>query len=256
MEANNAHAPSNANAIKMVNLTDYNFIINQLGGKKVTRTIQFIPHSSHFIIKEIDWDKDPHVAQFITKYILEQEVIRRLEIPEYVILDVPTEYRQLVRETLKGIDVKVLYVKTTTIETKDGVVENVRSVEEETTEPKYILNLTCIDFTDKQIREVHDEDYELLYPAKLPELKVNKDGTSFITIMQAIDLIQEKLNEIGKYPDCVILDIPDEDIAGYDNMFQTLMNDVNIRRIYVRTTLVESANGDSLKVKLLSKVEE
>lgn len=256
MEANNAHAPSNANAIKIINLTDYTFIISQLGGEKVTRTIQFIPHSSYFIIKEIDWDKDPHVAQFITKYTLEQEVIRRLEKPEYVILDVPAEYRQLVRETLKGTDVKVLYVKTTVVETKDGVVQNVRSVEEETTEPKYILNLTNLDFTDRQIREVHDEDYKLLYPAKLPELKVNQDGTSFITIMQAIDLIQEKFNEIGKYPDCVILDIPDEDIAGYDNMFQTLMNDVNIRRIYVRTTLVEFVNSDPLKVKLLSKVEE
>lgn len=256
MEANNAHAPSNTGAIKMVNLTNYELIISQLGGEKVTRTIHFIPHSSHFIIKEIDWNKDPHVAQFITKYTLEQEVIRRLERPEYVIVDVPAEYRQLVRETLKGINVKVLYVKTTAVETKDGVVQNVRSIEEETTEPKYILNLTCIDFTDRQIREVHDEDYELLYPAKLPELKVNKDGTSFITIMQAIDLIQEKLNEIGKYPDCVILDIPDEDIAGYDSMFQTLMNDVNIRRIYVRTTLVEFVSGDSLKVKLLSKVEE
>lgn len=258
MEANNAHAPSSTGAIKMVNLTNYEFIISQLGGEKVTRTIHFISHSSHFIIKEIDWNKDSHVAQFITKYILEQEVIRRLERPEYVIIDVPAEYRQLVRETLKGIDVKVLYVKTTVVETEDGEVRNVRSVEEENeiVKPKVILNLTNLDFTDRQIREVRDEDYELLYPAKLPELKVNKDGTSFITVMQAIDLIQEKFNEIGKYPDCVILNIPDEDIAGYDDIFQTLMNDVNIRRIYVRTTLVEFVNGDSLKVKLLSKVEE
>lgn len=256
MEANNAHAPSNTDAIKMVNLTNYEFIISQLGGEKVTRTIHFIPHSSHFIIKEINWERNSELAKFITRFILEQEVIRRLERPEYVILEVPVEYRQLVRETLKGTDVKVLYVKTTPVEMEDGEVRNVRSVEEETTEPKYILNLTNLDFTDRQIREVHDKDYELLYPAKLPELKVNKDGTSFITVMQAIDLIQEKFNEIGKYPDCVILDIPDEDIAGYDNIFQTLMNDVNIRRIYVRTTLVEFVNGESLKVKLLNKVEE
>ena len=244
--------------IKVLNLTGYDFIISQLGGEKVTRAIEYLPHHVHYIIKELDWDEDVNIAKFITKLIIEQEVIRRLERPEYVIIDVPAEYRQLVREALKGINVKVLYVKTTAVETEDGEVRNVRSVEEENeiVKPKAILNLTNLDFIDRQIREVHDEDYELLYPSKLPELKVNKDGTSFITVMQAIDLIQEKFNEIGKYPDCVILDIPDEDIAGYDDIFQTLMNDVNIRRIYVRTTLVGFVNDDPLKVKLLSKVEE
>ena len=258
MEANNAHVPSNTGTIKMVNLTDYDFIISQLDGEKVTGIIEYIPHGSYFIIKEINWDKDPHIAQFITKYVLEQEVIRRLEKPDYIIIEVPKEHRGIVKEALKGSNVGVLYVGTTQVELKDGQVLDVKLIEQEEDkpEPKIILNITSLDFTDRQIREVHDEDYEILYPAKLPELKVNKDGTSFITVMQTIDLIQEKFNEIGKYPDCVILDIPDEDIAGYDNIFQTLMNDVNVRRIYVRTTLVEFVNGDPLKVKLLSKVEE
>lgn len=252
MEANNAHAPSNTSAIKMVNLTNYDFIINQLGGEKVTRTIHFIPHSSHFIIKEIDWNKDPHVAQFITKYILEQEVIRRLERPEYVILDVPTEYRQLVRETLKRIDIKVLYVKTTVVETKDGVVQNVRSVEEETTEPKYILNLTCIDFTDRQIREIYDEDYELLYPPEPLEFETDDDKIPVEYVDHFAKLIQDEINACPGNPDCVIVDVP-EIIALY---ITEKFRDSGIRFIYTKTVFIEVTDSDPLKVKLLSKVEE
>ena len=260
MEANNAHAPSNPNAVKVLNLTDYDFTTRQLLGDNAEKEVQCLSHNSYAIIREIDWERNPELAKFITRFILEQEVDQRLARPEYVVLEVPVEHRHVVEETLDGIDIKVLYVKTEQVKMRDGnttTIKLVKSIEKEPpVEPKRILNLTGMDFTDRQIREVRNEDYELLYPAKLPELKVNKDGTSFITVMQAIDLIQEKFNEIGKYPDCVILDIPDEDIAGYDNIFQTLMNDVNIRRIYVRTTLVEFVNDDSLKVKLLSKVEE
>ena len=252
MEANNAHAPSNANAIKMVNLTDYTFTISQLGGEKVTRTIQFIPHSSYFIIKEIDWDKDPHVAQFITKYIIEQEVIRRLERPEYVILEVPAEYRRLVRETLKGIDVKVLYVKTTAVETKDGVVQNVRSVEEETTEPKVILNLTNLDFTDRQIREVYNEDYELLYPSEPLEFEAEGDIIPVEYLNHFGKLIQNEINKCLGDPDCVIVDVPENIVSYIARMF----SDTNIRFIYTRTVFVETVDNDPFKVKLLSKVEE
>lgn len=257
MEANNAHAPSNANAIKVLNLTDYDFTTRQLLGEETEKEVQCVPHNSYSIIREINWEKDAHIAKFITRFILENEVKSRLMLPEYVVLEVPIEHRHIVEETLKGTNVKVLYVKTVKVDAEDQVLDvKLIEQEEDKPEPKIILNLTNLDFTDRQIREVRDEDYELLYPTKLPELKVNKDGTSFVTVMQAIDLIQEKFNEIGKYPDCVILDIPDEDIAGYDNLFQTLMDDVSIRRIYVRTTLVEFVNGDPLKVKLLSKVEE
>ena len=258
MEANTAHVPSYPNATKVLNLTDYDFTTHQLFGHDTTKEVQCLSHNSYSIIREIDWEKDVHIAKFITRFILENEVKSRLMLPEYVVLEVPVKHRHIVEESLKETKVKVLYVKTEQVELEDGTSLDVKSIEHagEKDKPKIILNLTCIDFTDKQIREVCDEDYELLYPAKLPELKVNKDGTSFITVMQAIDLIQEKFNEIGKYPDCVILDIPNEDIAGYDNLFQTLMNDVNIRRIYARTTFVEFVNGDLLEVKLLNKTEE
>lgn len=253
MEVNNAHAPSNANAIKMVNLTDYTFIISQLGGEKVTRTIQFISHSSYFIIKEIDWDKDPHVAQFITKYILEQEVIRRLEKPEYVILEVPAKYRQLVRETLKGIDVKVLYVKTTAVETKDGVVQNVRSVEEETTEPKIILNLTNLDFTDRQIREVYDENYELHYPENTMSIDWDDETVGIQSIINTCAMvIQNKINKMSYNPDCIIVDVPEDMIPYINEKFR----DSGIRFIYTKTVFVEVVDSDPLKVKLLSKIEE
>ena len=262
MEANNAESPSYPNATKVLNLTDYDFTIRQLGKEVAPRVHQLLPDDRYGIIKEINWNEDASVAAFIIRTVLRHEVRERLLKPEYIIIEVPVEHRGIVKEALEGLNIGVLYVKTTQVELKDGQVLDVKLIEQEeeeakeTAKPKVILNLTNLDFTDRQIREVYDEDYELLYPAKLPELKVNKDGTSFITVMQAIDLIQEKFNEIEKYPDCVILDIPDEDIAGYDNIFQTLMNDVNIRRIYVRTTLVEFVSGDPLKVKLLSKIEE
>ena len=252
MEANNAHAPSYAGAIKMVNLTKYEFIISQLGGETVTRMIHFLPHNSHFVIKEIDWDNDPHVAQFITKYILEQEIIRRLERPEYVIVEVPAEYRRIVRETLKGIDVKVLYVKTTPVETVDGKITNVRSVEEEMTEPKRILNLTNLDFTDRQIREVYDEDYELFYPSEPLEFEAEGSIIPVEYLNNFGKAIQDEINKCPDSFDCVIVDVP-ENITSY---IARMFGDTNIRFIFTRTVLVETLNDDPFKVKLLSKVEE
>lgn len=79
MEANNAHVPSDSNAIKVLNLTDYDFTIRQLGMEKAPRVNQILPNDRYNIIKEINWKEDVNVAKFITRVILKHEVKDRLE---------------------------------------------------------------------------------------------------------------------------------------------------------------------------------
>lgn len=253
MEANNAHAPSNPNAVKVLNLTDYDFTTRQLLGDNAEKEVQCLSHNSYAIIREIDWERNPELAKFITRFILEQEVDKRLARPEYVVLEVPVEHRHIVEESLKGTNVKVLYVKTEQAELENGGSLDVRSIEQtKPTKPKYILNLTGMDFTDRQIREVYDEDYELLYPSE--PLEFVFEG-SIIPVEYLNDFgksIQDEINECPDSPDCVIVDVP-ENITSY---IARMFGDTNIRFIFTRTVLVETLNDNPLKVKLLSKVEE
>ena len=253
MEANNARAPSNTGTIKMVNLTDYDFIISQLGGEKVTRAIEYLPHHVHYIIKELDWNEDVNIAKFITKLIIEQEVIRRLEKPEYVVLDVPEEHRGLVKEVLGELDVKVLYIKTEQTETEDGQVVDVRSVvEAEDARPKIILNLTGLGFTDRQIRNICSENYELHYPMIPLVFSPEEDDKVITTYIDHFALqVQDEINEQPDYPDCVILDVPEPVIPYIEARFFG----TDIRFVYVKTVFVEMVSSDPLKVKLLGNVE-
>ena len=241
------------NAIKVLNLTDDTFIIDKLGDERVTRAIQYLPHSSYSIIKELDWNKDVHIAKFITKFIIEQEVIRRLEKPEYVVLDVPEEHRHIVKETLDGVDVKVLYIKTEQVETEDGRVIDMKSVVEGMEpKPKRILNLADYVFTDKQIRDIYDEDYILDYPVVIPQFESEEDDVTTAYINHYANQIQDEINKQLSYPDCVILDVPDIVIPYIESKFFGS----NIRFIYVKAVFVEMIDRSSLKVKQLSKIEE
>lgn len=65
-------------------------------------------------------------------------------------------------------------------------------------------------------------------------------------------IIQNKINKMKKRPDCVILDVPDQMVPYVNEKFRGS----DIRFIYTRTVFVEMVEGDPLKVKLLSKVEE
>lgn len=241
--------------IKVLNLTGYDFIISQLGGEKVTRAIEYLPHHVHYIIKELDWDEDVNIAKFITKLIIEQEVIRRLEKPEYVVLDVPEEHRGLVKEVLGELDVKVLYIKTEQVELENGRFLDVRSIEHawEKAEPKIILNLTNLDFTDKQIRDVYDKNYEIHYPENMMRIDWDDETVGIQSIINTCAMtIQNKINKMSHNPDCVIVDVPEEVIPYINEKFR----DSGIRFIYTRTVFVEMVESDPLKVKLLSKVEE
>ena len=254
MEANNAHAPSNQNAAKVLNLTDYDFTTRQLFGKDTKKEAQCLSHNSYSIIREINWEKDEHIAKFITRFILENEVKSRLMLPEYVVLEVPVEHRHIVEETLKGTNVKVLYVKTVKVDAEDQVLDvKLIEQEEDKPEPKIILNLTNLDFTDRQIREVYDENYELHYPENM--MKIDWDDET-VGIQSIIDtcamIIQNKINKMSHNPDCVIVDVPEEVIPYINEKFR----DSGIRFIFTRTVLVEVVDSDPLKVKLLSKVEE
>lgn len=240
--------------IKVLNLTGYDFIISQLGGEKVTRAIEYLPHHVHYIIKELDWDEDVNIAKFITKLIIEQEVIRRLEKPEYVVLDVPEEHRGLVKEVLGELDVKVLYIKTEQVETEDGGFLDVRSIERawERAEPKIILNLTNFDFTDRQIRDVYDKNYEIHYPENMMSIDWDDETVGIQSIINTCTMIiQNKINKMSHNPDCVIVDVPEEVVPYINEKFR----DSGIRFIYTRTVFVEMVESDPLKVKLLSKIE-
>lgn len=257
MEANNAHAPSNPNAVKVLNLTDYDFTTRQLLGDNAEKEVQCLSHNSYAIIREIDWERNPELAKFITRFILEQEVDQRLARPEYVVLEVPVEHRHVVEETLDGIDVKVLYVKTEQVKMRDGNiidVKLVKSIEKEPpVEPKRILNLTGIDFTDRQIRDIYDENYEIHYPEKMIKFDWYDETIGLPSLFNTYNMIvQNKINKMKRRPDCVIVDVPDEMVPYINEKFR----DSGIRFIYTRTVFVEMVEGDPLKVKLLSKVEE
>lgn len=255
MEANNAHIPSNENAIKVLNLTDYDFTIRQLGMEKAPRVHQILPNDRYNIIKEISWKDDANVAKFITRVILKHEVKDRLEKPDYIIVEVPKEHRDIVKETLEGLNIGVLYVGTTQVELKDGQVLDIKLIEQEEDKPKpkIILNLTNLDFTDKQIREVYDENYEIHYPEKMIKFDWDDETVGLPSLFNTFAMIvQNKINAMPNKPDCVIVDVPEEMIPYFNGKFR----DFGIRFIYTRTVLVEMVEGDPLKVKLLSKVEE
>lgn len=255
MEANNAHVPSNPNAAKVLNLTDYDFTTRQLFGKDTEKEAQCLPHNSYLLIREIDWEKDAHIAKFITRFILENEVKSRLMLPEYVVLEVPVEHRHIVEESLKGTNVKVLYVKTEQVELEDGGFLDVRSIERawEKVEPKIILNLTNLDFTDRQIRDVYGENYEIHYPEKMIKFDWYDETIGIPSLFDTyVIIVQDKINKMKKRPDCVIVDVPEEVIPYISEKFR----DSGIRFIYTRTVLVEMVEGDPLKMKLLSKIEE
>lgn len=255
MEANNAHVSSNPNAAKVLNLTDYDFTTRQLFGKDTEKEAQCLPHNSYLLIREIDWEKDAHIAKFITRFILENEVKSRLMLPEYVVLEVPVEHRHIVEESLKGTNVKVLYVKTEQVELEDGGFLDVRSIERawEKVEPKIILNLTNLDFTDRQIRDVYDENYEIHYPEKMIKFDWYDETIGIPSLFDTyVIIVQDKINKMKKRPDCVIVDVPEEVIPYISEKFR----DSGIRFIYTRTVLVEMVEGDPLKMKLLSKIEE
>lgn len=255
MEANNAHVPSNQNAAKVLNLTDYDFTTRQLLGEDTEKEVQCLPHNSYFIIKEIDWEKDAHIAKFITRFILENEVKSRLMLPEYIVLEVPVEHRHIVEETLKGTNVKVLYVKTEQVELENGGFLDVRSIEHawEKAEPKIILNLTNLDFTDRQIRDIYDKNYEIHYPENMMSIDWDDETVGIPSLFNTCAMvIQNKINKMSHNPDCVIVDVPEEVIPYISEKFR----DSGIRFIYTRTVFVELAEGDPLKVKLLSRIEE
>lgn len=256
MEANNAHVPSDSNAIKVLNLTDYDFTIRQLGMEKAPRVNQILPNDRYNIIKEINWKEDVNVAKFITRVILKHEVKDRLEKPDYIIIEVPKEHHDIVKEALEGLNIGVLYVGTTQVELKDGQVLDVKLIEQEeekkVVKPKRILNLTNFDFTDRQIREVYDEDYELFYPSEPLEFEAEGSIIPVEYLNNFGKAIQDEINKCPDSFDCVIVDVP-ENITSY---IARMFGDTNIRFIFTRTVLVETLNDDPFKVKLLSKVEE
>ena len=257
MEANNAHAPSNPNAVKVLNLTDYDFTTRQLLGDNAEKEVQCVSHNSYAIIREIDWERNAELAKFITRFILEQEVDQRLARPEYVVLEVPVEHRHVVEETLDGIDVKVLYVKTEQVKMRDGnttTIKLVKSIEKEPpVEPKRILNLTGIDFTDRQIRDIYDENYEIHYPEKMIKFDWDDETVGIPSLFNTyVMIVQNKINKMKKRPDCVIVDAPEEMVPYINEKFRGS----DIRFIFTRIVFVEVVEGDPLKVKLLSKVEE
>lgn len=259
MEANNAESPSYPNATKVLNLTDYDFTIRQLGKEVAPRVHQLLPDDRYGIIKSINWEEDASVAAFIIRTVLRYEVKERLLKPDYIIIEVPVEHRGIVKEALEGLNIGVLYVKTTQVELKDGQVLDVKLIEQEekeakeTMKPKVILNLTNLDFTDRQIRDVYDENYEIHYPEKMIKFDWYDETIGIPSLFDTyVIIVQDKINKMKKRPDCVIVDVPEEVIPYISEKFR----DSGIRFIYTRTVLVEMVEGDPLKVKLLSKVEE
>ena len=122
---------------------------------------------------------------------------------------------------------------------------------ETTNTPKIILNLTDIDFTDRQIREVYDEDYRLIYPAEPLEFAAKEDEITATYIDCFVQMIQDELNEVPYQPDCVILDVPKQAIPPIASEFIGS----NINFIYTQSTFVKFVDGDILEVKSLRNVE-
>lgn len=157
---------------------------------------------------------------------------------------------------MEGLNIGVLYVGTAQVKLKDGQVLDVKLIEQEeekkVVKPKRILNLTNLDFTDRQIREVYDEDYELFYPSEPLEFEAEGSIIPVEYLNNFGKAIQDEINKCPDSFDCVIVDVP-ENITSY---IARMFGDTNIRFIFTRTVLVETLNDDPFKVKLLGKVEE
>lgn len=123
---------------------------------------------------------------------------------------------------------------------------------EESNRVKNILNLTTRDFTDRQIREVYNHDYKLCYPVTNIEYNWHEESKWGEILSFYVRTVQDKINKMVGYPDCVIVDIPEAVIPQFNRMFK----ESGIKFLYVRTTLTGVTNDSPIEVKSLVKTEE